>query len=387
MIVVRMDSWFSTSVLAFSVAILGACGTSGDDKGTVTGGGSSSGASSSGGFLSGASSSGASGSGASGSGASSSGASSSGASSSGGSSSGSGSGSSSGTAGNDGGLGNDAGAGGDSGANGDSAGGSSGGPGSYTCFPAGSGTDFTSDGPLTATSADVTSVSCTIYQPTQLGSSGCLNPVIVWGNGTFNTPASYDALFKHFASHGFIVAAADTSNSGSGMEMLACLTYILGQNMSGSTLQGHVDVNHIASSGYSQGGAGSLAAGEDPRFTTDLAVSAYMSALGNYDPSMYAAKQIHPLFLISGSADTVATPSVNQQPIFNTAPVPIFWATHSGSTHLEVLGAGGVYAGPMTAWFRWKLMGDPNAEKWFEKPDCQLCSASGWMVQTNSKWQ
>jgi hypothetical protein len=31
-------------------------------------------------------------------------------------------------------------------------------------------------------------------------------------------------------------------------------------------------------------------------------------------------------------------------------------------------------------------MGDPAAAKWFEKPDCLLCNASGWMVQTNSMW-
>ncbi len=235
---------------------------------------------------------------------------------------------------------------------------------------------------------DITSVSCTIYQPTTLGSSGCLNPVIVWGNGTFNTPSSYDALFKHLASHGFIIAAADTSNAGSGMEMLACLSYIIAQNTaSGSALAGHVDVNHIASSGYSQGGAGCLAAGEDPRITTVLAVSPYVVIpLGGYDPSTYAAKQTHPLFMISGSADSVATPNNNQQPIFDMAPVPIFWGTHAGSTHFEVLGTGGAYAGPMTAWFRWKLMGDPSAEKWFEKPDCDLCSATGWTVQTNSMW-
>ena len=206
---------------------------------------------------------------------------------------------------------------------------------------------------------------CTIYQPTTLGSAGCLNPVIVWGNGTVNTPSSYDALFKHLASHGFIIAAADTSNSGSGMEMLACLSYILAQNTaSGSALAGHIDVNHIASSGYSQGGAGCLAAGEDPRFVTVLAVSPYIViSLGSYDPSMDAAKQTHPLFMISGGADTIATPNNNQQPIFDTAPVPLFWGTHAGSSHLEVLGAGGAYAGPMTAWFRWKLMGDPAARE------------------------
>jgi hypothetical protein len=238
-------------------------------------------------------------------------------------------------------------------------------------------------------SGDVTSVSCTIFRPTTLGSGGCLNPVIVWGNGTTNTPASYMALFNHFATHGFIVAAADTSNAGSGMEMLACLKYILDQNTtSGSPYMGHVDVNHIASSGYSQGGAGCLAAGEDPRFTTVLAVSPYVVIpLGSYDPSKYAAAQIHPLFMISGSADAVATPNNNQQPIFDMAPVPLFWGTHTGSTHFEVLGSGGAYAGPMTAWFRWKLMGDPAARDWFEKPACKLCSTSGWMVQTNSMWQ
>jgi hypothetical protein len=268
-----------------------------------------------------------------------------------------------------------------------SSGGSNG--GDSNCFPAGSGTDFTSDGPLTATSADDTSVACTIFRPTVLGSGGCLNPVIVWGNGTLTTPSDYTALFNHFATQGFIVAAADTSNAGSGMEMLACLSYVLSQNTTaGSPLEGHIDVNHIASSGYSQGGAGCLAAGEDPRFTTVLAVSPYIViALGNYDPSTYAAAQTHPLFMISGSADTVATPSTNQQPIFNSAPVPIFWATHAGSTHFEVLNNGGAYAGPMTAWFRWKLMGDPDAEQWFENPPCDLCNASGWTVLTNSLWK
>jgi predicted dienelactone hydrolase len=238
-----------------------------------------------------------------------------------------------------------------------------------------------------ATSADNTSVACTIFQPTVLGSGGCLNPVIVWGNGTVNTPSSYTALFNHLATHGFIVIAADTSNSGSGKEMLACLTYIIAQNTaSGSPFAGHIDVNNIASSGYSQGGAGCLEAGIDPRFKVTAPVSPYVVlALGGYDTTS-PMKQVHPMFMISGSADTVAVPSNNQQPIFMQAPVPIFWATHAGSTHFEVLGSGGAYAGPLTAWFRYKLMGDPNAQAWFEKPTCTLCSASGWTVQTNSMW-
>jgi predicted dienelactone hydrolase len=258
-------------------------------------------------------------------------------------------------------------------------------PGNF-CFPKQS--DFTAAGPYTSMSMDVASVQCTIYRPSTLAPNGCLNPIIVWGNGTVNTPSSYDALFQHLASQGFVIAAADTSNSGSGMEMLACLKYIVGQaTASGSPFEGKLDTKHILSSGYSQGGAGCLAAGEDPSFDSVMAVAPYVViSLGSYDPSMYAAKQIHPLFMISGGADTVAPINNNQQPIYDQAPVPIFWAQHAGSTHFEVLGNGGAYAGPMTAWARWRLMGDPAAKDWFEKPPCSLCSMTGWTVQTNSKW-
>jgi predicted dienelactone hydrolase len=239
-----------------------------------------------------------------------------------------------------------------------------------------------------ATSGDVASVQCTIFRPTVLGAGGCLNPVIVWGNGTTNTPSNYTQLFNHFATHGFIVAAADTSNAGSGKEMLACLQYMIDQSgMAGSPYQGKVDVKHIASSGYSQGGAGCLEAGIDPRFTVTAPVSPYIVIpLGGYDTTS-VMKQVHPMFLISGSADSVAVPSNNQQPIFDQAPVPIVWGTHAGSTHFEVLNTGGAYAGPLTAWFRYKLMNDENAGAWFKTTPCTLCTTSGWTVQHNSLWK
>lgn len=44
--------------------------------------------------------------------------------------------------------------------------------------------------------------------------------MILWGNGTGASPSTYGSLLRHFASHGFIVAAANTSNAGSGDEML-----------------------------------------------------------------------------------------------------------------------------------------------------------------------
>jgi Chlorophyllase len=248
-------------------------------------------------------------------------------------------------------------------------------------------TDFAGPGSFTPTSG-AEGPACTFFRPTVLGEGGRRHPVIVWGNGTTNTPANYTALFNHFASHGFIVAAANTSNAGSGKEMIACLDYAIAQNTAaGSPYEGHVDVDHIASSGYSQGGAGCLQAGIDPRFTVTAPVAPFIVfSLGGYDPTS-VGKQTHPMFLLSGSSDTVAVPASNQDPIFKQATVPIVWGTHAGSTHFEVLGAGGAYAAPLTAWFRYKLMGDASAGQWFEKTPCTLCTTAGWTVQHNNLWQ
>src|SRR5262245_40097818 len=98
---------------------------------------------------------------------------------------------------------------------------------------------------------------------------------------------------------------------------------MLTQNGAAGPYQGDTDGNRIASSGYSQGGAGCLLAGRDPRFTVTLPVAPFIVLpLGGYDPAAVGA-QTHPMFMISGSADTVAAPASNQQPIFDQAPVPI----------------------------------------------------------------
>src|SRR4051812_19225649 len=71
----------------------------------------------------------------------------------------------------------------------------------------------------------------TIYRPAALGTLGCTtHPVVLWGNGTGASPSNYDALLRHWASHGFIVAAADTRNAYSGQEMVAGLDWLVAQN-------------------------------------------------------------------------------------------------------------------------------------------------------------
>ena len=121
-------------------------------------------------------------------------------------------------------------------------------------------TDFGAPGPFAVTKDDATTIAslgtadCTIYRPTTLGQGGVQHPVIIWGNGT-GTPTElvYEWLFNQWASHGFIVAAANTPNAGTGQEMLACLDWVEGQDtLSGSPYETKVSIGRAGSSGHSQ---------------------------------------------------------------------------------------------------------------------------------------
>lgn len=79
----------------------------------------------------------------------------------------------------------------------------------------------------------------------------CSHPVLLWGNDTGATPENYRPLLEHFASHGFIVVAANTTQSSSGQEMLAGLNWLSQQvGKPGSPYSGgYVDWSHVAAVG------------------------------------------------------------------------------------------------------------------------------------------
>src|SRR5688500_20303758 len=67
---------------------------------------------------------------------------------------------------------------------------------------------FSARGPFSTVVETPAFSGCTIHRPSTLGQNGVTHPVILWGNGTGATPSTYSALLSHWASHGFIVAAA-----------------------------------------------------------------------------------------------------------------------------------------------------------------------------------
>ncbi len=239
--------------------------------------------------------------------------------------------------------------------------------------------DFASSGPFATTSGNE-GPSCRIYRPRTLGQDGLQHPIIIWGNGTGGSPTTYSGLLDHWASHGFVVAAARTSNAGSGQEMIACLDYLVQQNgRSTGTYSGNLNVNAVGSSGHSQGGGGSIMAGQDSRITVTAPFQPYVLGLGHRSSSQ--SNQNGPMFLMTGSSDTLAGSTLNGRPVFRNANVPVFWGELQRAGHFEPVGDGGGYRGPSTAWYRYYLMGDQNAAATFAGSNCELCTSRSWDVQ------
>jgi hypothetical protein len=221
-----------------------------------------------------------------------------------------------------------------------------------------------------------------VYRPKTLGVGGVKHPVVIWGNGT-NAPGPfvYGWLLTHWASHGFIVAAANTGQAGTGQEMLTCLEWVqTASTTAGSPYEGHVVTGFAASSGHSQGGGGSIMAGRDTRIVATVPFMPYTQGLG-YVPSS-AMQQHGPMLLMSGGADTIAPPTQNQMPVFQTTDVPTFWGTLAGADHVSfALGGEKGYLAPSTAWLRLLLMCDQSAQPMFHGESCTLCTSSQWTVQ------
>ncbi|SFW87065.1 hypothetical protein [Amycolatopsis australiensis] len=79
--------------------------------------------------------------------------------------------------------------------------------------------DYEKDGPHQPVKA-AGDAAHTLYYPADITASTARHPVLIWGNGTGAAVEQYEALFTHLASWGYVIAAANTGESGSGQEML-----------------------------------------------------------------------------------------------------------------------------------------------------------------------
>jgi hypothetical protein len=212
----------------------------------------------------------------------------------------------------------------------------------------------------------------TYYSPTELGSRGCTrHPVILWGNGTWTTPDVYDQLLRHLASHGFIVAAANTSNAGSGIEMRAGLDNLTRFNgQSGHRFYQKVDLTRVGTTGHSQGGGGALETAKDARVKVAAPMAPFLG-------SQTGLQSDDVLLFFAGTNDTWIPPAgvrARYQGISN----PAAYAEYREANHFLFAASAGPFRAPLTAWMRWHLMGDTTARGMFVGANCTLCNDQAW---------
>lgn len=210
-----------------------------------------------------------------------------------------------------------------------------------------------------------------LFTPADPGMGGRLHPVITWGNGTFAIPLFYFDFLDHLASHGFVVIASNDLFTGSGEAMLEGVDWILEQNDDPTSfLFQTIDVDSIGATGHSQGGGGTINAGNDPRIVCTAPIQAVP---GNVDGLQ------GPMFAVAGEADTIVPAEGIALGIYLPSPVPSIFGVLDGATHFEPLGDAGRYRGYLTAWFAACLEEDQFARGAFVG-DCSLCDNPDWLV-------
>lgn len=236
---------------------------------------------------------------------------------------------------------------------------------------------FGDPGPY-ATAVEVGAIT-TLYYPRDIAGSDRRHPVIVWGNGTNGIPLVYRDLLLHWASQGFIVAAANTPQSNLGISMRAGIDMLTRRNADpASIFLDHVDLEHIGASGHSQGGAAAIVVGADPRIDTILPIQ----------PGPLAdINAVHvPALLLAGEKDSIVFPFLVKAFYDAADHIPALYGELRGADHFTVVGDPGPFAAPTTAWFRAHLMGDGTARAQFFGPGCGICTdATTWSdVRRNS---
>jgi Chlorophyllase enzyme len=227
------------------------------------------------------------------------------------------------------------------------------------------GTNFSATGPFATTST--VSGTTTYYYPTTAATDGIKHPVIIWGNGSGADTSTYSGLLKHFASHGFIVAAANTTSAGTGVEMLAGIDGIARV----AAIAGAADLTRVGATGHSLGAGGSLKAAADPRVRTAFPLEGGMTR-----PTGLAGKTVA---YFEATGDTVIKSDTVKANSFDTATdYAAAFVEFKGGTHGTPIDDKDAYRAAVTAWARWQLADDANAKPLFVGDKPGLAGNPAW---------
>jgi len=233
-----------------------------------------------------------------------------------------------------------------------------------------------------------------MWYPSELEATETLWPVVVVVNAS-GTPASgYEPWFARLASWGFVVVGNEDPQTGTGETASLTLDAIM-DLPERCPLAGRLDEDRMGIVGFSQGGAGALAAltqyKNGGRYRTVFTGSAAYPFLAENMGWHYDASQVSvPWLMVAGTGATDdmgvedstekfggVAPLSSLVEDYNTVDpsLPRVRARAVGAEHEDMLVRSDGY---MTAWLLWQLCGDGDAAKAFVGTDAEITHNPGW---------
>ena len=216
-------------------------------------------------------------------------------------------------------------------------------------------------------------------------------PMIIVVNPTKVMATQYKAFFTRLASWGFVVVGNDDTQSGSGKGTSMTLDAML-DLVETHPLREVIDYDKIGLIGYSQGGAGALAAASEydnaSYYKAIFTGSAICHELADDYSWIYDTSKITvPCFMTAGTGDTDsgndeeditgACPYVSLMDNYDAISQDVIKirARAVGAEHNEMLTRCDGY---MTAWMLYQLKGDKDAAAAFEGDSAEILSNANW---------
>lgn len=239
------------------------------------------------------------------------------------------------------------------------------------------------------------------WYPAELENSNKKYPVIVVVNASGTPAFKYEPWFMRLASWGFIVVGNEDPQAGTGETTSIMLDYLLNLPQDHS-LNGRLDPENIGIVGFSQGGAGALAAvtmyENGTAYKTIFTGSAAYSFLAGNMGWKYDVSRIRiPYFMAAGTGATDDKGVANiTKEYAGVAPLASLIENYeaisdevvkvraraAGAEHEDMLARSDGY---MTAWMLWQLCGDAEAGAVFIGEDAEILHNNNWQDVEKNK--
>ena len=215
-----------------------------------------------------------------------------------------------------------------------------------------------------------------VVRPAMLGANGLKHPIFIWGPGRGTRVRDYETLMRRIASHGFVVYS-EISPAADGTEMLAALTWLMGENNRSDSPYYHtLDESKIGVGGHSFGSNSAMSAASDPR------VKAFVHTAGSGFRGAGKARNLkQPAAFICGEDDPTANVTDCRTDYMQTSS-PVFFTIIAGEDHLSTPRAG---LPLVVAWLRWHLGDESERKSMFIGTDCDFCT--GVYTSQSKNWR